>query len=77
MLVLTDFLVPIEKFGDQCKKVFYLPTAEFRWTGFIYDLPLDRLSFTFYFQIADQSVYLLSLPPGIYCSMKILLRRKT
>jgi hypothetical protein len=33
--VLTDFLVSIEKFGDQNQRVFYLPTAEFRWTDFI------------------------------------------
>jgi hypothetical protein len=74
--VLTDFLVPIDRFGQQNQRVFYLPTAEFRWTDFIYSLPLDRLSFNFYYQIADQSISQLTLPPGSYCSMKILLRRK-
>jgi hypothetical protein len=28
--VLTDFLVPIKRFGQQNQRVFYLPTAEFR-----------------------------------------------
>jgi hypothetical protein len=74
--VLTDFLVPIDRFGQQNQRVFYLPTAEFRWTDFIYSLPLDRLSFSYYYQIADQSISQLTLPPGSYCSMKILLRRK-
>jgi hypothetical protein len=74
--VLTDFLVPIDRFGQQNQRVFYLPTAEFRWSDFIYSLPLDRLSFNFYYQIADQSISQLTLPPGSYCSMKILLRRK-
>jgi hypothetical protein len=74
--VLTDFLVPIDRFGQQNQRVFYLPTAEFRWTDFIYALPLDRLSFNFYYQIADQSIYQLTLPPGSYCSLKMLLRRK-
>jgi hypothetical protein len=46
------------------------------WTDFIYSLPLDRLSFSYYYQIADQSISQLTLPPGSYCSMKILLRRK-
>jgi hypothetical protein len=48
--------VPIKRFGQQNQRVFYLPTAEFRWTDFIYSLPLDRLSFSFFYQIADRSI---------------------
>jgi len=73
--VLTDYVVPVEQFGQQNQRIFYFPTAEFRWTDLIYSLAIDRLSFKFYYQTTDQLIHPLLLAPGDYVSVKILLRR--
>jgi hypothetical protein len=48
--VLIDYIVPVQQFGQQNQRIFYVPTAEFRWTDLISNLPIDRLSFAFYYQ---------------------------
>jgi hypothetical protein len=73
--VLIDYIVPVEQFGQQNQKIFYYPTAEFRWTDLISSLPIDRLSFTFYYQTTDQNIYPLTIEEGDYVSIKILLKR--
>jgi len=40
-----------------------------------YIVPIDRLSFTFYYQTIDQNIAPLMLSPGEYASIKILLKR--
>jgi len=74
--ILTDYLIPVERFGEQNQQVFYNPTAEFRWTDLIYSLPIDKLSFKFMYQNAEQEIFDLMLNPREYASIKILLRRK-
>ena len=73
--VLTDYIVPVEQFGQQNQRIYYIPTGEFRWTDLIYSLAIDRLSFTFYYQTSDQNIHPLLIEPGEYVSIKILLRR--
>jgi hypothetical protein len=74
--ILTDFLVPINNFGEQFSVIYYLPTAEFRWADLIYDLAIDRLSFTFYYQTLDQKTYPLLIQPGKSVNIKIYLKSK-
>lgn len=74
--ILTDFLVPINNFGEQFSFIYYLPTAEFRWADLVYDLAIDRLSFTFYYQTLDQKLYPLLIQPGRTVNIKIYLKSK-
>jgi len=74
--ILTDFLVSINKFGDQFQTLYYFPTAEFRWADFIYNQFIDRLSFTFYYQNKNQQIYPLLLHPNTTASIKIYLKNK-
>jgi hypothetical protein len=74
--ILTDFLVPVNRFGDQFSTLYYLPTAEFRWADFIYNQAIDRLSFTFYYQNKNQQTYPLLLHPRTTASIKLYLKHK-
>jgi hypothetical protein len=73
--VLIDYIVPVQQFGQQNQRIFYVPTAEFRWTDLISNLPIDRLSLAFYYQTINQNITPLMLAAGEYASIKILLKR--
>lgn len=64
LLILSDFRSWIQHYSDQNQDLIYCSQAEYRWIDLISDGLLDRLSFNFQYQIIDQNIYQLMIPPG-------------
>jgi hypothetical protein len=52
--VLTDFRPLLTQFGQQNSSLLYHNQGEFRWIDLLWDGPIDRLSFSFWWQSSDQ-----------------------
>jgi hypothetical protein len=62
--VLTSFRTDVNQFGLQKSSLIYFTRGQYRWIDLLSDLPLDRLSFNFYWQSTDQTIHQLVLSPG-------------
>jgi hypothetical protein len=62
--VLTSFRTDVNQFGLQNSSMIYFNRGEYRWIDMMTVLPLDRLSFNFYWQSTDQTIHQLMLSPG-------------
>jgi hypothetical protein len=69
--ILSDYSVMIDKFGQQYEDLIFYPQSEFRWIDLLSDNQLDRLSFKFYYQTANQTINKMFINPGESCSIKI------
>lgn len=72
--VLTDFRPVLERYGQQNSSLMYYPSSEYRWIDLLYDGPIDRLSFAFWWQSMDQQLHRILLAPGESVSIKLYFR---
>lgn len=76
--ILTDFLLSTDPAANPVQdriSVSYLPTAEYRMIQMRGQEALNRIDMKFFFGLFDGSIQELYIPPGGYCSAKILFRR--
>jgi hypothetical protein len=72
--VLISFRTDVNQFGLQNSSMIYYGRGEYRWIDMMTDLPLDRLSFNFYWQATDQTIHQLMLSPGESVILRLYFR---
>ncbi len=76
--IMTDFLLatsPRDNPAVDRLTVSYLPTAEYRMVQMRGNEPLMRLDLKWQFTLFDGSIRDMYIPPGGYCSAKVMFRR--
>jgi hypothetical protein len=74
--VLSDFSVDVTRFGQQTQTLIYIPQSQFRWIDMQSDGPLDRFSFSFYYQEENQEVLPVMINPGDSADIKVYFVRR-
>jgi hypothetical protein len=69
--VLTDFRPLLIQFGQQNSSLLNHNRGEFRWIDLLWDGPIDRLNFSFWWQSSDQQLHQIMLSPGESVSLKL------
>jgi hypothetical protein len=76
-IILTDYDVPINYWGDLNQTLFYIPSTLDRWVDVITNQQLDRLSFNFQYEDTLGNLNQLYLAPYQRANIKLLFRQIT
>jgi hypothetical protein len=76
-IILTDYDVPINYWGDLNQTLYYIPSTLDRWVDLITNQQLDRLSFNFQYEDTLGNLNQLYLSPYQRANIKLLFRQIT
>ena len=74
-IILTDYDVPINYWGDLNQTLYYIPATLDRWVDVITNQQLDRLSFNFQYEDTLGNLNQLYLAPYQRANIKLLFRQ--
>lgn len=75
--ILTDFEPLFGNTDIDRGVISYLPTAEYKMTDLISDVPLNRLDFNIFWQTKRQQLFPMMISPNTSITLKVLFRKKS
>lgn len=75
--ILTDFVPQLDFSNDVRSNVYYVPSAQYRLTNLVSDLPLYRVQLSFWWQSADGTLIPIIIPRNQQVEVKLAFFKKS